>query len=186
MPWHVDLAKEHAMSQIRFADADYAGKRKKTRREVFRKEMEQVVPWKALLKVIEPYYPQAGRGRRPYPIEAMLRVHLMQNWFALSEPRDGIVVSSGSARSARAPRSSAARRSHTVLLPPRDQTAFRPGEGALQGAAEEHGAPVHTVRTVEPVDGAKALDGTGASERSVRLAESAETSLAGALSNEIH
>ena len=74
------------MSQISFADAEYAGKRKKTRREVFLEEMEQVVPWKALLKVIEPHYPVAGRGRRPYPLEAMLRVHLMQNWFSLSDP----------------------------------------------------------------------------------------------------
>lgn len=74
------------MSQISFSDAEYAGKRKKTRREVFLSEMEQVVPWKALLKVIEPHYPVAGRGRRPYPLEAMLRVHLMQNWFALSDP----------------------------------------------------------------------------------------------------
>ena len=74
------------MSQISFADAEYAGKRKKTRREVFLEEMEQVVPWKALLKLIEPHYPVAGRGRRPYPLESILRVHLMQNWFALSDP----------------------------------------------------------------------------------------------------
>jgi IS5 family transposase len=74
------------MKQISFADAEYAGKRKKTRREVFLDEMEQVVPWKALLKVIEPFYPMAGNGRRPYPLATMLRVHLMQNWFALSDP----------------------------------------------------------------------------------------------------
>ena len=74
------------MDQISFADAEYAGKRKKTRREVFLEEMEQVVPWKALLRLIEPHYPMAGRGRRPYPLDAMLRVHLMQNWFALSDP----------------------------------------------------------------------------------------------------
>jgi transposase, IS5 family len=74
------------MSQISFSDAEYAGKRKKTRREIFLQEMELVVPWKALLKVIEPFYPVAGRGRRPYPLESMLRVHLMQNWFALSDP----------------------------------------------------------------------------------------------------
>lgn len=74
------------MNQISFADAEQAGKRKKTRREVFLAEMELVVPWKALLKVIEPHYPVAGRGRRPYPLQAMLRVHLMQNWFALSDP----------------------------------------------------------------------------------------------------
>lgn len=74
------------MSQISFADAEYEGKRKKTRREIFLDEMELVVPWKALLKTIEPFYPVAGRGRRPYPLGTMLRVHLMQNWFTLSDP----------------------------------------------------------------------------------------------------
>ncbi|MFO1214609.1 MAG: IS5 family transposase [Burkholderiaceae bacterium] len=74
------------MSQISFSDAEYAGKRKRTRREVFLEEMEQVVPWKVLLDLIEPHYPVAGRGRRPYPLASMLRVHLMQNWFALSDP----------------------------------------------------------------------------------------------------
>ena len=74
------------MSQMSFGDAEYAGKRKKTRREVFLEEMEQVVPWKSLLSLIEPCYPMAGRGRHPYPLETMLRVHLMQNWFGLSDP----------------------------------------------------------------------------------------------------
>jgi transposase, IS5 family len=69
-----------------FGDAEYAGKRKKTRREVFLEEMDQVVPWKSLLNLIEPCYPIAGRGRHPYPLETMLRVHLMQNWFGLSDP----------------------------------------------------------------------------------------------------
>jgi IS5 family transposase len=53
---------------------------------VFLDEMEVVVPWKALLGLIEPQYAVAGRGRRAYPLESMLRVHLMQNWFALSDP----------------------------------------------------------------------------------------------------
>ena len=75
-----------ALSQLTFGDAEYAGKRKKTRREGFLAEMDQVVPWKALLGLIEPFYPVAGRGRRPYPLETMLRVHLMQNWFGLSDP----------------------------------------------------------------------------------------------------
>jgi len=74
------------MSQMSFGDAEYAGKRKKTRREVFLAEMEQVVPWKSLLSLIEPFYPVAGRGRHPYPLETILRVHLMQNWFGLSDP----------------------------------------------------------------------------------------------------
>jgi transposase, IS5 family len=48
------------MGQISFSDAEYAGKRKKTRREVFLEEMERVVPWKALLGLIEPHYPSRG------------------------------------------------------------------------------------------------------------------------------
>src|ERR1700691_1657509 len=48
--------------------------------------MEQVVPWKSLLNLIEPLYPVARRGRHPYPLETMLRIHLMQNWFSLSDP----------------------------------------------------------------------------------------------------
>ena len=39
-----------------------------------------------MLGLIEPFYPEAGRGRHPYPLAAMLRIHLMQNWFGLSDP----------------------------------------------------------------------------------------------------
>jgi IS5 family transposase len=36
--------------------------------------------------LIEPHYPKAGRGRKPYPLETMRRIHLLQNWFSLSDP----------------------------------------------------------------------------------------------------
>jgi IS5 family transposase len=74
------------MTQLTFSDAEYAGKRKQTRREVFLAEMDQVVPWTALLALIEPHYPKAGRGRRPYPLATMLRIHFLQQWYALSDP----------------------------------------------------------------------------------------------------
>jgi IS5 family transposase len=74
------------MKQLTFSDAEYAGKRKQTRREVFLAEMDQVVPWAALLALIEPHYPKAGRGRRPYPLATMLRIHFLQQWYALSDP----------------------------------------------------------------------------------------------------
>ena len=74
------------MSQLTFGDAEYAGKGKTTRRERFLTEMDEVVPWKSLLGLIEPFYPEAGNGRQPYPLDTMLRVHLMQNWFGLSDP----------------------------------------------------------------------------------------------------
>lgn len=74
------------MKQISFSDVEYLGKRKRTRREVFLAEMEQVVPWDRLFELIEPIYPKAGKGRRPYALAVMLRIHLMQNWFGYSDP----------------------------------------------------------------------------------------------------
>ncbi|WP_256723297.1 IS5 family transposase [Xanthomonas oryzae] len=73
--------------QLSFGNAEYNGKRKRTRREVFLSEMNQVVPWKGLLALIEPHYPTSGQpGRQPYPLEMMLRIHFLQQWNALSDP----------------------------------------------------------------------------------------------------
>ncbi|EEW1783900.1 TPA: IS5 family transposase, partial [Escherichia coli] len=69
-----------------FADAEYAGKGKQTRKELFLIEMDQVVPWKGLIALIEPHYPKGEGGRPAYPLMAMLRIHLMQNWFGYSDP----------------------------------------------------------------------------------------------------
>lgn len=69
------------MSQMSFSDFEYSGKRKQTRRERFLAEMDQVVPWNGLLKLIELYYPKAGGGRKPYPLETMLRIDLLQTGF---------------------------------------------------------------------------------------------------------
>jgi len=73
--------------QLTFGDAEGLSKRKQTRREIFLAEMEQVVPWKSLLALIEPHYPNSGRrGRPPYALATMLRIHLLQQWYALSDP----------------------------------------------------------------------------------------------------
>jgi IS5 family transposase len=63
-------------------------KKKVTRREAFLSEMDAVVPWTRLLALIEPHYPKAGPqgGRPPMPLEVMLRVHFLQQWYALSDP----------------------------------------------------------------------------------------------------
>ena len=76
------------MKQMTFAAAEYAGKRKQTRKELFLIEMDQVVPWKGLIALIEPHYPKGEGGRPAYPLMAMLRVHLMQNWFGYSDPAE--------------------------------------------------------------------------------------------------
>ena len=73
--------------QLSFGDAEQTGKRKRTRREVFLAQMEQVVPWDALLALIAPHYPKLGRpGRQPYALATMLRIHFLQQWYALSDP----------------------------------------------------------------------------------------------------
>lgn len=74
------------MKQITFADAEYAGKRKQTCKGLFMIEMDQVVPWLGLMALIESHYPK-GEGSHPaYPLMAMLRVYMMQNWFGYSDP----------------------------------------------------------------------------------------------------
>ena len=49
-------------------------------------EMTRVVPWKDLTALIEPHYPKGKTGRPPMGIDVMLRVHLLQQWFGLSDP----------------------------------------------------------------------------------------------------
>jgi IS5 family transposase len=44
------------------------------------------VPWKGLVALIDPHYPKGEGGRPAYPLMAMLRIHLMQNWFGYSDP----------------------------------------------------------------------------------------------------
>ena len=75
------------MSQLSFSEAEYAGKRKQTRREKFLSEMDRTIPWDYLAGEIAKHYPQSGKvGRQPYPIETMIRIHFMQQWFNLSDP----------------------------------------------------------------------------------------------------
>lgn len=59
---------------------------KRTRRRVFLDEMDSVVPWSELVALISPYMPEGRRGRPPFAVEVMLRIHFMQQWFNLSDP----------------------------------------------------------------------------------------------------
>ena len=75
------------MKQATFASLAFEKKKKQTRRERFLSEMEVVVPWAALVAVVEPHYPKAGRrGRQPMSLETMLRIYFVQQWYALPDP----------------------------------------------------------------------------------------------------
>jgi IS5 family transposase len=70
--------------QLTFADSEFSTKRRQTRKEIFLPHGAD----SAMAKydpVIEPFYPKAGNGRRPYPLETMLRIHCMQHWYNLSD-----------------------------------------------------------------------------------------------------
>jgi IS5 family transposase len=68
------------------AQAGFEKYGRKSRRELFLDEMEQVVPWPALEALVEPHYPKAGNGRQPVGLRIMLRTYFVQQWFNLSDP----------------------------------------------------------------------------------------------------
>jgi hypothetical protein len=90
--------------QLSFATLDYAGKKKRTKRDVFLAEMAATVPWSVLEAVIAPHYPQQGPqgGRRAFPIAVMLRIYCLQQWYNLliRAPRKRSTISSRCPRSA--------------------------------------------------------------------------------------
>jgi IS5 family transposase len=73
-------------TQRTFAGLAWTDKKKVTRRERFLAEMNAVLPWAELGMLVAPHYPTAGRGRRPMPLETMLRIYFLQQWFDLSDP----------------------------------------------------------------------------------------------------
>ena len=76
--------------QPAFPQLSYAFKKKQTKREKFLFEMDVVVPWARPTALIEPYYPTGGGawgGRPPIPLETMLRVYFLRNWYGLSDPQ---------------------------------------------------------------------------------------------------
>ena len=71
--------------QPSFSQAEFADKKKITRREKFLTRMEALIPWAKLLAVIEPFYPKGERGRPPIGLERMLRVYFLQQWYGLAD-----------------------------------------------------------------------------------------------------
>ena len=59
---------------------------RKSKRELFLDQMNQVVPWAELQALVEAAYPRAGNGRQPVGLGIMLRTYFLQQWFSLSDP----------------------------------------------------------------------------------------------------
>ncbi len=63
------------------SQASFAKYSRKSKRELFLDQMNQVVPWSELLALVEPVYPKAGNGRQPVGLAIMLRTYFLQHWF---------------------------------------------------------------------------------------------------------
>ena len=74
------------MDQPTFAELEFRGKKRKTRRELFLERMDGLIPWQRLEERIRPVYPKAGKGRQPYELSVMLRIHCVQLFYNLSDP----------------------------------------------------------------------------------------------------
>ena len=74
------------MKQISLAATGFELVTKKTRKREFLGEMNQVVPWAALVALIEPHAPAGKTGRPPFAVPTLLRIHFLQQWFGLSDP----------------------------------------------------------------------------------------------------
>jgi hypothetical protein len=74
--------------QLGFTDYEQIYAYKRTCRKLFLDEMEATVPWEAFLALIEPVSdkPSSKGGRPPFPLEVILRIHLLQQWFTRSAP----------------------------------------------------------------------------------------------------
>lgn len=57
----------------------------RTKEKEFLTQIERIVPWKEWLCLIQPCYYKGERGNKPYPLETMLRLYLLQNLYDLSD-----------------------------------------------------------------------------------------------------
>lgn len=74
------------MEQKSFSSIDFSVHYKSTKRQEFLQKMDQIMPWKEITAIIEPYYPKSEMGRPAIGLGKMIRIHFLQHWFSLSDP----------------------------------------------------------------------------------------------------
>lgn len=57
----------------------------KTRKKEFLEQMDRIIPWGKWIGIIKPYYYKGERGQKPFELETMLRIHMLQNLYDLSD-----------------------------------------------------------------------------------------------------
>ncbi len=57
----------------------------RTKKKEFLDQIERIIPWGNWLDTIRPCYYKGERGNKPYDLERMLRIYLIQNLYNLSD-----------------------------------------------------------------------------------------------------
>ena len=57
----------------------------RTKKKEFLEQMDRIIPWGEWLGIIKPYYYLGERGNKPFELELMLRIHVLQNLYELSD-----------------------------------------------------------------------------------------------------
>ena len=68
---------DQEMSQLTFAEAEYEGRKRKTRREKFLERMDRLISWGKLERQLAKKYSKGKVGRKPYPLPVILRIQVM-------------------------------------------------------------------------------------------------------------
>ena len=56
-----------------------------TSKKEFLALMDAVIPWGEWEQIVQPHYHKGERGNKPYPLETMLRIHVVQNLYSLAD-----------------------------------------------------------------------------------------------------
>ena len=57
----------------------------RTKKKEFLEQMDRIIPWGEWKALIQPYYYKGERGNKPYDLELMLRLFILQNLYNLSD-----------------------------------------------------------------------------------------------------
>ena len=137
------------MAQASFAELEHDGKKRKTRRGRYLERMDRLLPWEGMEALAYPHCPKAGRGRRPYALSAMLRVHCVQLFHNLSDPAmEDLLYEAESVRRFAGLRLSGLLPDETTIL------KFR--RGRVQDVGYEGGCPPDVAGTAGRIESLKA------------------------------
>lgn len=57
----------------------------RTNKKEFLEKMERIIPWAMIIALVQPFYYKGERGNKPYPLELMLRIFILQNLYDLAD-----------------------------------------------------------------------------------------------------